>query len=212
MRTAIIFANGELPFPDKIHALMQPDYITIVADGGYRHVKLLGIRPDHLVGDLDSIAEKDLLIATNSGTTMHLYPTNKDQTDLELSLDLAVSLSIQRIFLVGSFGGRADHYLANVFLLFLDKYQSVEIMLCDGNTTIGRIGHEKMIRGTAGDLLSLLPWGKAAEGVITEGLVFPLQGETLFQGSPRGMSNQMSSGTAFIRLEKGELLYIHTKK
>jgi len=212
MRTAFIFANGEMPNPEKIGRLVQPGDLTIAADGGYRHARAVGVQPQHLVGDLDSIDQQDLDEAQNRGTTLHKFPSQKDQTDLELCIDLAISLTTERILLVGSLGGRTDHLLANIFLLFANKYREFELILSDGITTIGRVGSQKMILGSDGDLISLLPWGGDVECITTQGLMYPLNRETLSQGSPRGMSNLMISETASVKVEFGELLYFHTTK
>lgn len=210
MRTTFIFANGEMPYPGKIGCLIQPGDLTIAADGGYRHARAVGIQPQHLVGDLDSIDSQDLKEARARGTTLHQYPSKKDQTDLELCIDLAISLSAERIVIVGSLGGRTDHLLANIFLLFADKVRAYEMILTDGIITIGRVGSQKVILGSVGDLISLLPWGGDAENITTQGLMYPLNRETLPQGSPRGMSNLMTSETASIKVGLGELLYFHT--
>lgn len=209
MHTAVIFANGEMPTPDLIKPLIGQDDLLIAADGGLRHAITLGLRPDHLMGDLDSVTEGEMNNVTSSATVVTQFSTEKDQTDLELCLDFALSAGVERCLLVGAMGGRADHALANAFLLFTEKYTGMNLTLIDGITTIGRADPRVLISGSVGDTVSLLPWGASAEGVSTNGLRFPLRNEVLIQGSPRGMSNVMLTSRVTVSVENGKVLYIH---
>lgn len=211
MSRAVIIANGEMPYPQLVKMLIQPGDLLIAADGGLRHALSLGLRPDHLVGDFDSIAEDDLSRAAANDTIVSRFPTEKDQTDLELCLDFALSEGSKGCSLVGAMGGRVDHALANVFLLFAEQYTSMPITLTDGMTTIGRADPSVVLQGEIGDIVTLLPWGGIAQGVTTHGLRYPLRDETLLEGSPRGVSNEMLSPRASVEVKNGKVLFIHIK-
>lgn len=210
MSGVTIFANGECPHPQLVKALIPAENILIAADGGYQLAESLGTIPDHVVGDMDSITASASASYPNS-ITFHRYEPEKDQTDLELCLDLALTLNATNVSIVGGMGGRADHYLANIALIFLPKFSQLDIKYIDGLTTIGKIVGERSVQGNIGDTFSLLPWGEDVTGIITSGLSYPLQNETLFAGSPRGVSNQLANEIATVRAEKGNLLFIHIK-
>lgn len=210
MSGVTIFANGECPHPQLVKALIPAENILIAADGGYHLAVSLGYTPDHVVGDMDSIAPNESTSYPDS-ITFHRFPPEKDQTDLELCLDLALSLRAADVTIVGGLGGRADHYLANITLIFAPKFSQLDIKFIDGLTTIGKILGERSVQGSLGDTFSLLPWGMDVTGITTKGLSYPLRGETLFAGSPRGVSNQMDNELATIRADKGNLLFIHIK-
>lgn len=211
MRKAVIFANGEMPYPHLVKELIEPGDLLIAADGGLRHALALGLRPDHLMGDLDSIAEADAKTAVANNMIVSRFPPEKDQTDLELCLDLALREGCEDCLLVGAMGGRVDHALANIFLLFIEKYASMPLTITDGITTIGRADPSVVIHGAVGEIVTLLPWGGIAECVTTRGLRYALRGEPLYEGSPRGVSNEMLSPEAAVEVKNGKVLFIHIK-
>jgi thiamine pyrophosphokinase len=106
--------------------------------------------------------------------------------------------------------------LANVLLLVRPELAGRTVLIVEGNQVVrllrssgeGRTGLSLV--GKPGDLLSLLPTVGDAEGVITEGLRYPLRDETLYLGQARGVSNEFDAGVAGVSLRRGMLLAIHT--
>ncbi|MBN2086098.1 MAG: thiamine diphosphokinase [Anaerolineales bacterium] len=210
-KRAVIFANGSLPDPDAAKRLLQNDDEWIAADGGSRHALALGRAPDVLIGDLDSLPNpvRDSLI--HAGTKIQSFSAEKDETDLELALAYAVREGYPVILILAGLGGRTDQILANLSLLTDPALESIDVRIDDGCEEVFRIGKESAVRGTAGDIVSLLPIGVPAEGVTTDGLKFPLRGETLIPHRTRGVSNRMLEARATITVERGVLLCIHTR-
>ena len=114
MARTIIFANGELPNIEKARALVQTDDYIICADGGTRHALALGLKPNLIVGDLDSVTDVELKIAS---AKIVQYPRNKNETDLELALNHALVKKTSSILIIGALGGRLDQTLGNISLL-----------------------------------------------------------------------------------------------
>jgi len=191
---------------------------VIAADRGAAHARAWGWPVHLLVGDLDSLPPADADALAAAGVPVQRVPAEKDDTDLELALAHALAEDVQPIVICAVLGGRADHLLANVLLLARPELTGRDIMLADGPETIrllaapgpdGAPAH-LALSGAAGDLLTLLPLGADAEGVSTDGMYYPLAGETLYEGRARGVSNVFAGPYARVTLRRGRLLVIQT--
>jgi thiamine pyrophosphokinase len=207
--TVVVLAAG----PDQDTAVeIPPDARIVVADGGARLALQLGLTVDVAVGDFDSIAASDLETLERAGVRVVRHERAKDATDLELALALALELGPGRILVVGSGSGRADHTFGQLQLLASDAYRDVEIDARLGSAVIHVVRGERALTGTPGELISLFAVHGPAEGVATEGLVYPLHGETLAPGSSRGVSNEFAAADARIELERGVLLAVRPSR
>ncbi len=206
-RTVIVVAGGGVPallLPGRL-----PDGVAVIAaDGGIDRAHALGLHVDLAIGDFDSVSPAGLAAAEAAGARVARYPADKDATDLELALDTAMELRPTRIVVVGSDAGRLDHLLASVLLLGLERYAGTVIDACLGPVRIHIVRDSRTLSGTPGELVSLLPMHGAADGVTTQGLVYPLAGETLAAGSSRGVSNVFETRSASVSLEHGVLAVV----
>jgi thiamine pyrophosphokinase len=201
----IVVAGGEPPRPEAVLEVPLGAPV-IAADGGLEHARALGLEVTAVIGDLDSVTGEALDEATASGTRVVRHPEEKDATDLELALDAALELGASRILVLAGEGGRLDHLLSSLLLLGSTRYAHVQVDAAIGRARAHVIRDARVLSGEPGELLSLLALHGRAEGVSTEGLVYPLAGETLGAGSSRGVSNVFASDTASVRLERGVLL------
>lgn len=211
---ALIFANGDLKPGEMVDRARQeagPDALIIGADGGVRHILALGLAPHVVIGDMDSITEADLARCRALGASVLTSSPAKDETDLELALLHAAEEGATWIRIVGAMGGRLDQTLANILLLTLPALAGRDARLVAGRQMAWVLGPgEHAIRGAAGDTLSLVPLGGDAGPVTTDGLDYPLRGETLVFGPARGISNVFSGEAARVSLEAGRLLAVFT--
>jgi thiamine pyrophosphokinase len=199
----VVVASGEGP------AVTLPAARTVVAaDGGLDRARALGLDVDVVVGDLDSVTPDALAAAESSGARIVRHPPAKDATDLELALDEAVALSASRVLVVASAEGRLDHLLASLLLLTAERYARLELDALAGDALVHVVRSERRLGGSAGELLTLVPLGGPATGVTTEGLEYPLAGETLEPGTTRGVSNVFTGADARVALASGVLLAI----
>jgi thiamine pyrophosphokinase len=212
MPRALIFVNGELTDPGATRGIIQPDDVLIAADGGARHALELGVIPTVIIGDLDSLSEAEVRVFNEMGVHILRYPHNKDETDLELALHHAMKSGYQPICIVAALGGRLDQLIGNLSLLADPESIAADVRVDDGLTEAFFITSKATVHGKPGDTISLLPWGMPAEGVNTDGLVYPLNKETLLPYRTRGISNQLLADTARISLKRGTLLCVHTRK
>ena len=156
---------------------------VIAADRGVDRALALGLRVDLAIGDFDSVTPEGLAAAEADGARVERHPAAKDATDLELALDAALALEPARIVVIGSGGGRLDHLLGVVLLLGHERYASAQIEAYLGDSHLHFVRGTCRLVGTPGDLVSLVPLHGPCDGVRTEGLEYPLLGETLPAGN-----------------------------
>ncbi len=227
MRTALIFSGSstwtrretpapetpapETPAPEAPAPGAAPPWpadVVIAADSGWYEARRLGIVPDELHGDLDSVLDVDVDEAARLGVEIHRHPTDKDATDLELALDRAVVLGAERLLVVGPGGGRLDHQVGELLLLASEKYAEVVVEARLGGSTVHPVrGGPRQISGRAGASLSIVPIAGPAT-VSTTGLRWPLVAEQLDPGSTRGISNEFDGDIATVGTDRGVVLVV----
>lgn len=207
---AIIFANGNLHDPNAARALITPGSLVIAADGGSRHCQDLGILPQILIGDMDSIEPELLAEYEQAGAEILRFPTHKDFNDLELALRLAQARGITEVIVIAALGSRWDHTLVNVLLPAEERFAGLKVSLVDGpqEMILVHAGKRLHIQGRPGDIVSLIPLKGDARGVTTQGLEYPLEEGELKFGSSRGVSNVLLEAEAQVWLREGLLLCV----
>lgn len=207
---AVVAAGGELPASgrDTRRALFLSAEFVIAADSGLHACADADIWPHVVVGDFDS-ADPDLVAqATERGVEILRYPTDKDATDLELGMELAVERGAEEITVISPFGARVDHELANIALLASDRWSGHKVSAHDGLRSLWVVRDSLTLVEAVDATVTLLPWGGDAAGVITSGLRWPLNDETLELGSTRGVSNVAGDSSQRVAIESGVLLVV----
>lgn len=210
----VIFANGLLENPDLLLKRLRPEDRIFCADGGTYHALALGLKPEMIVGDLDSLTAETIAEMETTGVTFQRYSENKDQTDLELALDIAMAERPEEILLVTALGGRLDQALANILLLTQPKYSSVKLTLLDGqqSAVVVRAHSKLVVEGEPGDILSLVPLTPQVTGVNFSGVGWPLAQATLRLGSTWSISNVLKERQARVEIGEGLALLVHLRK
>ncbi len=220
---ALILADGDAPTRARLDEVW-PGWdggidLVIAADGGARHAETLGVTIDRWVGDGDSIGDEDLAALAARGIPIERSRPDKDESDTELAIRAALARDRSGVVIVGALGGpRFDHSLANIGLLAMPELAGRTATILDGSSRIRLIqapGPDGLpvhcqLDGRPGDHVSLLPMGGPAEGVTTNGLVYPLATEPLLPGAARGLSNVRADARASVSVEQGQLLVIES--
>lgn len=211
LQRIVIFANGNLPDPDKARALLRDGDLILCADGGTRHALALNVKPDLVIGDMDSAQQADLQLLKETGVTIELFPRDKNETDLELALTRAIDMKPEQIVIIAALGGRLDQTLGNLALLTDPRLSALDVRLDDGVEEVLLCRDQARIHGRSGNIVSLIPWQGAVTEVRTKGLKWSLRSETLYPDRTRGISNEMTGKTASISIGSGLLFIIHCR-
>ena len=206
----IIVSGGRLVDPvffEKKIAGME-NHLVICCDGGARNFQYLGIKPDVIIGDMDSIDPAQLASYADQGIKIIKYSTNKDFTDTELALDYALNLNPEEIFIWGALGGRVDHTLANVFLLCKGQEKGINTYLIDEYGEAFVLDKKAIFIKEAGKTVSLLALSPRVTGMTLKGFLYSLEKSTLKMGETRGVSNIINEDRASVSVRSGKLLVI----
>lgn len=194
MKTCVIFCAGEF---DKPAAPVTAEMLVIAADGGLRHTRDLGIEPDVILGDFDSLG----FVPRGA----KVYPVEKDDTDCMLAVREGLEAGCREFVIYGGLDGpRLDHTLANV--------QSLQYLASRGarGTLVGRkniittvteetICFPAVFSGT----VSVFSFGGIAEGVSIQGLKYELENGVLMPDYPLGVSNRFTGRQSRVTVKRG---------
>jgi thiamine pyrophosphokinase len=175
--------------------------LVVAADAGALLAEPLGLHLDLIVGDGDSLGEAATAEFEARGVAVERSPADKDASDTELALLAAASRGATEVIVLGAFGGRLDHALANVWILAHPALAGQAVSLLDGRTRLRLLSAAGPDEDRApvgldlanrpGGLVTLLPFDGPATGVTTAGLRWPLVEATLPSGFSRGLSNEI---------------------
>jgi thiamine pyrophosphokinase len=210
VQSAVIFAHGAFQ-PPRLGRPWFPDGgMLIAADGGAEHCLSLGWTPDVLIGDFDSIAPERVEALAAQGVEIIRHPVDKDATDLELAIELAIDRGAGDLIILGAVGDRWDQSLASFMLLEHYAQATTSIRLIDGIQEAFLIHADEtgVVTGQEGDTVSLIPLLGDAESITTDNLAYPLTDGRLRFGSTRGVSNVLLSDHAHVLLGDGVLVCI----
>ena len=200
MNTCVIFCAGG--FEKLARPIDASDYL-LAADGGLLHLQKLGLTPNGIIGDFDSLGY------VPQGA--QVFPVEKDDTDSMLAVRKGLELGYRRFEIYGALDGdRLDHTVANLQTLSF---------LCDHGATGYLIGlryiatalQKGMLRFSpdAAGILSVFCLGRDAKGVCLRGLKYPLENGILTGSFPLGVSNHFTGEAASVSVEDGVLTILY---
>lgn len=211
-----IMAGGPKEYWPNLAEYQDKTDIWVGVDKGVVALLNEGIKPQHSFGDFDSIPEEELQLIQEKLPDLHVFPSEKDETDLEIALNWAIKQHPKNIFIFGATGGRADHYLANVQLLqneeilpyvndiglFIVDRQNIMTVKCPSSFTVACEPTYKY--------LSLIAVTKEVKGITLEGFKYPLHKALLKRGSTLCISNELISEYGNVSFESGIIMMIRS--
>ena len=214
-KTTCLVLNGQLEDYDYIREVM--DYNTyeliIAVDGGANHLYRLGIMPNYILGDLDSIDDDIRSYYEASDVVFKKFPTKKDETDAELAVWMVEEEGLLGIDIYAALGGRIDHELANIQLLYYILDRGMYPRIISEREEIYILRNEEMnLKGSIGDIVSIIPVKGDARGITLANMEYSVEELDLKYSVTRGISNVMLAEDAYINVRDGCILVIKNIK
>lgn len=186
----------------------------MAADHGVDFFYKNKIRPDIIVGDFDSVSDWALQSFLNEqNIEIHRLNPEKDDTDLEHSLRLAIEKGATDVEILGATGSRIDHVLGNIQLLGLSTSTGVSIKLINSNNRIQVLGEDYSIKKNEqfGKYVSIIPIGREETKITLKGFKYEITDYVLEYYNTLGISNEILADTAYIELKSGKIVLVESK-
>lgn len=203
---ALVFANGDPPSADLAAEFAAGADLVVAADGGAAAALAAGIHPAAVVGDLDSITDDVRAALPNAAFIRQTHP---DFTDLQKAIEYCIESGATAVDVLGAAGGRSDHALANLSVLFLYRAQC-NVRVIDDLFVIEAVSGPVIVEAPPGTIVSLVAIG-LCQGVTTTGMRWDLTDHTLAFG-PHGVHNEVAVSPATVAVGTGDLLLFRGRR
>lgn len=212
MNTINIVAGGPPEFIPDLTKYTDSDTTWVGVDKGTVTLLQAGLIPREAFGDFDSITDKERRQIEKAAPGLHVYQAEKDQTDLELALDWALKMNPHNIRMFGVTGGRADHFLGNIQILYKGLNTNAAIRLIDRQNEIQMFGPGRYTLEARSDkrYISFIPFTEAADGLTLEGFKYPLNNCHITLGSTLCISNELIHSRGTFSFAKGILIMVRS--
>ena len=141
------------------------------------------------------------------------HRSEKDETDGELAVKLALERGAEELILCGYRGGESDHALGNLFLLALARREYPKlapnaVSAVSETERVWYIENEKLeITGRVGEIVSILPLDSEIQ-VSLSGFRYEMSDGSASRGSTKSLRNEFAQESAEISV-RGAALVVH---
>ena len=208
---AVIVSGGKSPTEKILREYIEKESYIICADSGANCLYEYNIIPNIILGDFDSIDTKVLKYFTESGCIIDKFPAEKDFTDTEAAVAVALTEKVNEIIFLGCTGSRIDHMLANIGLLHRCLIENIDAFIVDENNIISLHNKNFYVEGEFGDTFSLNCFGSVVSNLCIMGAKYQLNNYNLTFGDPRTVSNELIHDKVYISFDKGIVILIRAK-
>ena len=203
---AFIYTGGEINAANITERPEEKD-LVIAADSGWNNAKTLGAKPSILLGDFDSLGHENL----PDGPEIYQVPAEKDLTDTQLAVEMALSRGATEIVIIGGLSGRLDHTLSNLAILEHLYEKKIHAMIADGQNRARFVRNSGALIPRGGyKYLSLLAADEVVKGVCVKGCKYPLEKAKLKRTYQFAVSNEIEGNCALVEVKKGGLYIIES--
>lgn len=215
MKHIVIISGGSIEREFALSFCRKYEFYKIIGvDGGVRFLYENGIRPTNIVGDFDTL-EPDILqyYKEETGIPIRKFNPEKDATDTEIALRLAISMGAEKVTILGAFGTRADHLLGNMQILNIALEAGVFCSLMDAHNYVYLADKDfHRTKGECfGNYFSLFPMAGEVTGLTLRGVKYPLTEYHLTGTDSLCVSNEIVEEEASVSFHKGRLLVIESR-
>lgn len=214
MKTCLIVTGGRIDLCFAGVFLEKQRFDCVVAvDGGLAAVAALQLFPTAIVGDFDTVCQ-ELLAQYHRmpGILWDVHKPEKDETDTELAINTALTLGCDSITLLGATGGRMDHALGNLHLLYPCLKKGVQAFIIDTQNRISLLDHGREFQKDSlwGQYISFLPLTEQVHGITLKGFKYPLNQKDIEIGTSLCISNELSEETGILSFTDGVLICVES--
>ena len=213
MKTLII-GGGNLDYDFALAFMREnPHDFVIAADKGMEFLRRAKRLPDVIVGDFDSVSPETLAWFAEKKVEIRKFQPQKDSTDMEIAVLMALENGSTQITVLGATGSRMDHMLGSIRNLSLALRAGVPCSIVDAHNRIRLFGGPLTIKKEEqyGKYVSLLAFGEPVTNLTLRGFFYPLDGYTMTCDDAIGVSNQITEDEARITFDGGRLLVIESR-
>ena len=205
---AFIYTGGEI-LPENITERPAEGDLVIAADCGLQNALRMGVAPTVVLGDFDSLPKG---VEIPEEAEILQVPAEKDETDTQLAVSLAISRGAREIVIIGGIGGRLDHTLSNLAILEdLDRRMIHGLMVSGYNRARFLRNNSTLIPGSGYRYLALIAADPKVKGVSAEGVKYPLKKATLERCNQYAVSNEIVGNCALIDVRRGGAWIVESK-
>ena len=206
MQRCVIIGGADIRDYVSIREYLRPDDFIVCCDSGLKHLDGLGVEPHLIIGDFDSHDDPKLPIETI------VLPCEKDDTDTMAAVRETVSRGFDDFLLLGVFGNRMDHTLANVYILLWLDNRGKNALAVDDQSEFTIISRTPAYIPDRYPYFSLVAINGNAEGITIRDAKYTLENAEIHSEFQIGVSNEPLPGkTAEITVERGALLLIRDR-
>ena len=201
-----IYVGGRID-PTAITERPGDEDLTIAADSGWHNAALLGVKPKILLGDFDSIGGE-----MPEAEEIFRVPPEKDHTDTQLAVQLALSRGADDFFVIGGLSGRLDHTLSNLGVLEYLATKGAHAVITDGFNRARYLKNTgALIARSDYTYLSLIAASDTVKGVTVQGCKYPLKNARLYRHTQYAVSNEITGNCALVEVRRGAIYLIESK-
>jgi len=213
LEEVLIVLNGVFKDKKTEYSEIVNSFDNIIAvDGGYKFLKnYVDTEPNTLIGDFDSLDRDSKSLAKFHGEVFE-FPSDKDKTDGELSVDFCVKNGYKKISFIGATGGRIDQQFGNILLLEYALKSGIEAKIIEPGLEIGIVDGKKVINNKKDHTLSLFSVSDRVLIKKLKGCKYELNDHWIERSSSRGLSNVIKESKTVIEVSSGILLYFVCEK
>lgn len=213
-KTGLIITGGTIDCGFAGAFLKTQSYDMVIAvDGGLEPMEKLNLKPDTVVGDFDTVKSEVLeQYRSMKGVAFERHNPEKDETDTELALRTAMEHGCTDLVLLGATGGRLDHSIGNIHLLYTCLKKGVKASIIDEKNRLYILDRGKTYKaaGVWGKYISFLPLTEEVHGITLKGFKYPLNQKDIRIGTSLCISNELAAETGTITFSDGVLICVES--
>lgn len=198
----LLVANGTVRWTEELAAMAADAEPLLAADGGANHLGRIGLRPEAVIGDLDSITPG---IRAFIGEKRMVYRPDQNRTDLDKALDYAFNeAGLDRLTVLGATGGRLDHAVGNLGLL-ARRALGERLRYLDADHEVVAVEGEAVLPATPGEAWSFFTFDPAVR-VSLQGVRWPLENHPVDLVGKPSISNEAASDQVAVHSTGGAVV------